>query len=127
MSICRSTTCRNWSDFWKGVTAEGCLCGEIAGSCEEEVKFKRPVRRGDEGRTLQGVTGWELRRSLIRTGDKSCFLTFLRVGLNSIVDATTGTVDMLASFVVRETLIEEEIGTDWETVEAGIKPDFKSL
>jgi hypothetical protein len=21
----------------KGVTAEGCLCGEIAGSCEEEV------------------------------------------------------------------------------------------
>ena len=111
----------------KGVTAEGCLCGEIAGSCEEEVEFKRPVRGGDEGRTLQVVTGRKLRRSLIRTGDKSCLLTFLRVGLNSIVDATTGTVDMLASFVVRETLIEEEVGTDWETEEAGVKPDFKSL
>ena len=37
------------------------------------------------------------------------------------------TVDILASFVVRETLVEEEVGADWETEEAGIKPDFKSL
>ena len=114
----------------KGVTIEGCVCGEIAGGCEEDVEFKRPIRRGgDEGRTPQGATGRKLRRSLIRTGDDDLLLlTFLRVGLNSVVEAATGTVDMLATILdVSETLSDEEVGSDRETEEAGTRPDFRSL